>query len=318
MPLSTPLAKIFRLKPKQEALPGIELSKEIPAKGWSSLGKEKRKWERKSRKNGRWAILILFFLTVFACLFFYFQVELPRLWQKAASPAIISSLPEEAVFDSGPVLGQIETLVKNLRGEYGVFVYRLDSGESYGVKGEDVFPAASLIKLPVMLTVYQEAEKGNSNLEDYRDKLEAMGKRSDNNAFNQVVKTLGATKIQKTIDDLAMNQTSFAENKTSPADIGLFFRELYGGRLIADEHKDEFLGFLTDTIYEDRIPAGIPDNVRVAHKIGTETGAFSDAGIIFAEKPFVLVVMSDGARESEAKEVIPKIAKAVWEFENPK
>jgi beta-lactamase class A len=75
------------------------------------------------------------------------------------------------------------------------------------------------------------------------------------------------------------------------------------------------LKFLTKTGFEDRIPAGIPKEVRVAHKIGTEIGVFSDAGIVFSQKPFVLVIMSREAKESEAKEVLPKIAKAVWEWE---
>jgi len=282
----------------------MELSKQI----------EKRK-ERESKKNGRWAIVVIFLLTVISSLFFYLKTELPIIWKKLTSPAVISTLPEGTVFDPGLVLAQIEGLTENFRGEYGVYVYRLDSKESYGVKEEEIFTAASLIKLPVMLTAYQESEKGSLKLDDYRGKLEAMGKRSDNNAFNQVVKVLGAEKIQKTINDLGMNKTSFAKNETSPADIGLFFWELYGGRLISDEHKNEFLSFLTDTIYEDRIPAGIPDDIRVAHKIGTETGAFSDAGIIFAEKPFILVIMSDGALESEAEEVLPKITQAVWKFE---
>ena len=73
---------------------------------------------------------------------------------------------------------------------------------------------------------------------------------------------------------------------------------------------------LTKTAFEDRLPAGLPRKVRVAHKIGTEIGSFSDAGIVFAERPFILVIMSKAARESEALKVLPEIAKVVWEFEN--
>ena len=53
----------------------------------------------------------------------------------------------------------------------------------------------------------------------------------------------------------------------------------------------------------------------MAHKIGTIAGTYSDAGIIFGEKPFVLVIMNKEVRESEALEVLPQITQAVWGFE---
>jgi len=93
------------------------------------------------------------------------------------------------------------------------------------------------------------------------------------------------------------------------------FKKFYEGKLINQEHRDELLQFLTNTDFEGRIPKGVPEGVRVAHKIGTLAGIYSDAGIIFAEEPFVLVIMSRDARESEALEVLPEITQAVWEFE---
>ncbi|MDP3955156.1 MAG: serine hydrolase, partial [bacterium] len=97
--------------------------------------------------------------------------------------------------------------------------------------------------------------------------------------------------------------------------MGLFWRKLYGGSVVTREHREEILSFLTKTAYEDRIPAGVPEGTRVAHKIGNETGVFSDAGIVFADKPFVLVILSKKALEREAKIALPEITKAVWEFE---
>lgn len=263
--------------------------------------------------DGRWTIVGLFLITVLASLFFYLQTEAPRLWQKITSPAVISTLPGR--FDPTPVFGEIESLTKDLHGTYGLYVYRLDEKIEYGLHQDEVFPAASLIKLPVMLTLYQEAEKGNLDLADYKKMAEAMGKRSDNTVFNQLVKILGEEEIQRTIDDLGMSKTLFKKNETTPADIGLFFQKLYEGEIISDEHREEILGFLTDTDFEDRIPAGIPLEVRVAHKIGTELGSFSDAGIIFSQKPFILVIISKNTREAEANQVLPKIARAIWEFE---
>lgn len=292
--------------------------------------------------SGR-TIIAVFGLTIFLSLFFYLKTELPSWWQKAFAPVVISSLPKEK--QRPPlVLETIKDLTFELRGTYGVYVDPLEEGKNYGLNEQNVFPAASLMKLPVMLLLYQEAEAGRINLEEkyqlqekdkvggagilqskpagssytYRQLSEDMGYYSDNTAFEIMVKILGRAKIQALIDRLGMNKTSFSENKTSPEDIGSLFRQLYEGKIVSREHQEEILDYLTKTGYEERIPAGIPAGVRVAHKIGTEIGSFSDAGIIFGKQDFILVIMSESAKESEAVVVLPKIASAVWEFENKK
>ena len=88
-----------------------------------------------------------------------------------------------------------------------------------------------------------------------------------------------------------MTKTSLVKNETTPADVGLFFRKLYAGSIVSREHRDEILGYLTETFDESRIPAGVPEGTRVAHKIGIEIGIISDAGIVFSQKPFILVIM---------------------------
>lgn len=316
-------------KAKQEALPELK----------PLLKKTGKKKERP--RSGPWAIVILFGLTILASLFFYFKTEAPRLWEKIASPMVISTLPEEERFDPKPVLDEIRSLAKGLQGSYGVYVYRLSDGKEYGIYGNEVFPAASLVKLPVILSLYQQAEKGEINLgskyalveEDkvggagvlqskpantiytYRQLVEYMGQYSDNTAFAILRKILGDEAIQAVIRSLGMEKTSLGENKTTPAEIGLLLKKLYQGEVVGREYRDEILESLTNTGFEDRIPAGVPGDIRVAHKIGTEVGTFCDAGIVFADKPFILVIMSKDASETEAVEALPKITEAIWKFE---
>ena len=53
-----------------------------------------------------------------------------------------------------------QEITKDLSGVYGLYVINLETGYSYGLLEEENFQAASLIKLPVMLAVYLEAEEG--------------------------------------------------------------------------------------------------------------------------------------------------------------
>ena len=114
----------------------------------------------------------------------------------------------------------------------------------------------------------------------------------------------------------AQKNTSLANFVTSPEDIGLFFKELYQGEIMSDSHKDSLIKFLTKTAFENWLPAGLPKDIKIAHKIGKDIGTFSDGGIVFTDKPYVIVVMSKDAKETEANEFLPKISGSVWEWEN--
>jgi len=297
--------------------------------------------DRQTKAAGRRAIIIVFGLTLFLIALVYLKTGWQGTWRSLTSPLVITNAPQEKQFDPQPILNEIENLTKDLRGTYGVYVFQLQTGREYGLHHQEVFPAASLVKLPVMLTLYRQAEAGQLNLADqytlkevdkmvgagvlqskiagevytYRQLAEFMGQYSDNTAYNAVLKKLSLEQVQQTVEQLGMSATDIKEFETSPADMGLFWQKFYQGDLVNDLHQQEMLAFLTDTAFEDRIPAGVPDEVRVAHKVGTEIGNFADTGIVFGPESFVLVIITRNAREAEALEAIPQITRKVWEFE---
>ncbi len=304
---------------------------------------------RKRKEEGRKWILGLVVATAVLSLGFWAWGQKEGNWEGMISPieesmGEISDRRSESLKtqkDTEDTENKINDVIRNLQGSYGVYVYNLTSRHQYGLNQDEIFPAASLIKLPVILSLYQEAEAGRIDLETehllkaedkqtgagviqykpmgtkytYRELAQLMGRYSDNTAFNVIRSLLGDEKIQATINDLGMTKTSLEENETSAADIGLFFRKFYAQSLLTRNHRDEILDYLTKTAYEDWIPAGVPEGVRVAHKIDNETNSFSDAGIIFGKEPFILVILSKDALEEEAVEALPEITKIVWEFE---
>lgn len=316
-------------------------NKEILQENPNQPEKKKRERKKQPAKGSRWTILILFLITLAVIGIFYFKTTLPSLWEKWSSPLIITGSKSEVKFDVTFILKEIQGITQGSRGRYGFYVYRFNDKKSYGLYQNEIFPAASLMKLPVMLCFYQEVEKGNLNLEakytlqekdkvlgagilqgkaagsvySYQQLIEYMGQYSDNTAFKVIRRILGDGKIQKTIDDLSMTETSLAEFETSPEDIGLLFQKVYQGEVIKKSHQDEFLSFLTKTAYESWLPVGLPSEIKIAHKIGKDQGTFSDGGIIFGSQPYVLVVTSKEAREDEANEILPAISYSVWEWE---
>lgn len=307
----------------------------------------KKNWAKKKQNN----LIVLAVLTATLLAAFLAGGEWQGVWGRAwgrlwGSVTIRwEKIPDEkqdnteALKNTEDTERKILDLIKDLQGIYGVYGEDLETGVNFGINEDKIFPAASLIKLPVFVAIYQEIEKGNLSLTTsyklqakdkisgagsmyyapagtvytYEKMLELMGKQSDNTAFNVFVKVLGTEKIQAVIDELGMKDTSFAKNKTTPADIRLFFGMLYQGNRVNRENQEAIYDYLTDTIWEDRIPAGVPKGIKVVHKVGTEMGIYSDAGIVFGENPFVLVIMSEGIKEAEAKEVLPRITRIIWE-----
>ncbi|HJX59277.1 hypothetical protein A2V61_01130 [Candidatus Woesebacteria bacterium RBG_19FT_COMBO_47_8] len=225
-------------------------------------------------------------------------------------------------------------------GIYAFEVLRLGDGFSYGVSQDKIMQAASLIKLPILATLYSQAEAGKIDLDakytlkasdkiagagslaakpagtviTYRQMAELMGKQSDNTAFGIVKRTLGDGAINQEIAKIGMVDTSLAENETTPADIALFFQKLWNKEIVTEDSRDEILNYLTDTIYNDWLVKGIPQ-VRVAHKYGREVHVINDAGIVFSDKPFVLVIMTKGIIEKEADTLFPELARLIYEAE---
>lgn len=337
--------KLFGKGRKEEGLSLPETSE-----GQEKLKRRWRKREKPPKPWGKWERILVFgilFLTVGGGVLLALSA---RSWKLPGLPRI--GLPkgvfeETYVFEGKPparntskIVNEFNQLTKDASGVYGLYVVNLNTDESYGVNEDEVFQAASLIKLPVMLAMYAEYEKGNIDLDDiyklrdedrvggsgslsgqptgseysYRELVELMGKQSDNTAFSAAVKLLGSDLIKRYIDELGMSNTSLETNETTPRDIGLFFKNLWERKMVERASRDEILNSLTDTIYEGWLKAGIPD-VRVAHKYGREVHVVNDAGIVFASSPFVLVLLSKGVVETEADQLLPQLAAAVYRFE---
>lgn len=230
---------------------------------------------------------------------------------------------------------------ENLTGIYGLYVVRLGNGYSYGVNEKETFTAASLIKLPVMAAMFAESEKGTIDLDEkyvlqsndkvegsgslfgkpvgyeitYRNILQLMGKQSDNTAFRIARKKLGDDVINQYMQKYGMTHTSLPENETTPEDVGQFFEGLWNNNMLSKRHRDELLENMTDTWYEAWLPAGIPEDIRVAHKYGREVHVINDAGIVFTDEPYVVVLMTKGIVDDEANQMIPALSRIVYEGE---
>lgn len=247
------------------------------------------------------------------------------------------NIPSRETMLKEKITSEFKKGTAKLSGSYAFYFVDLKTGFSFGEKNNDEFLAASLIKLPAMVAFYKEKggeldtsytlsdidkSTGSGSLSSkptgykikYRDLLLLMGKESDNTALKIVRKLIGDEKINSTAKSIGMINTDIVDNSTTPADIGKFFTELYKRKILGDAQTVELLDFLTDTIYEQYLPKLLPDDIRVAHKYGREIHIINDAGIIYSNNPYVLVIMTKGIIDKEGDTFIPELSKTIYDI----
>ena len=73
------------------------------------------------------------------------------------------------------------------------------------------------------------------------------------------------------------------------------------------------IAILERQTFNEGIPAGLPPNTRVAHKTGELPKLHHDAAIVFAPRPFVLVVLVRGMPErKDSAALMAEIARAIY------
>lgn len=68
--------------------------------------------------------------------------------------------------DTAQLHRALEAIANGHRGIVGYTIHNIDTGERLSRRGDETFPTASLIKVPVMVTVYDLVAKGQLSLDD--------------------------------------------------------------------------------------------------------------------------------------------------------
>ncbi len=325
---------LFRKKVEEEVDDDIETSEDEPRqikRQFKDLKAENQKTRKEPLKpwgkTERLTVFIVLLVTVvtsgiLALSARNFKIpQIPRL--KISDISNLNPFREQVILvgNKGTKISQekinntkklFKDMTNNYSGIYAFYIYDINGDYYYGLNYQEEMQAASLIKLPVMYQAYKAFESGKLDRDQYTPLIEAMGKRSDNNAFIKMVSLLGKENVNKTINDLGMTKTSYSENLTTPEEIGIFFKKLQNGELLNNKDTQELKGFMTDTIFEDWLRPGIPKDIELVHKYGREVHVVNDAGIIMSQKPFIIVIMSDGVIESEADDLIPKLTNLLY------
>lgn len=86
------------------------------------------------------------------------------------------------------------------------------------------------------------------------------------------------------------------------------------GEAVDADSSRQMIEILERQTFNERIPAGLPPGTRVAHKTGEITRIQHDAAIVFAPRPFVLVVLTRGLENpKEGSALIAEITRRLYQ-----
>lgn len=206
-----------------------------------------------------------------------------------------------------------------------------DLGSDYtsGYNMNEVMPAASTIKIPVMVEVFKQMAEGKFDLNrrvelfasdrdwgsgDIADSpvgstfsvstlLTQMITVSDNTAANMLIRLVGRPNINHEMAELGLHHTHLSDYirtdvwsvrqtlRTTPADMVRLLARMAKDKLIDEWSSQQMIAILEHQEINTLLPEPLPD-VPIAHKTGSFNDTLNDVGIVYAAQPYVIAVMT--------------------------
>jgi beta-lactamase class A len=229
----------------------------------------------------------------------------------------------------------------------GLYFEYLPSGVSIGINDGLEVHLASLIKIPIVMAIYKEMERGairpdkriavkKEHLDkrygelwkvaegakiSVREAIELALTQSDNTASNVLLHSVPSRRIDDVFDSLDVpKKTEGNLHVISPKSYSSIIRSLYLSSYLTKRSSNELLKLLIQTQFADGLPAGVPKEIKVAHKVGifdlrnVPEKTYSDCGIVYLPKrPYILCLMVQDI-ESEAVKRMSEISKTVYDY----
>ena len=299
--------------------------------------------------NRRPAAVVLSFCLAFVALVaggIVGEDAIPSKSVHAAGPLLPrTSVPAAAV--SSPAASRsfanLETAVTQLLdtadASGSVSLTELSSNQSWSLNGDESFVAASTYKLPVLMKDAEDIATGRASpndllcydsgdwedgyFDDYEDGAcftraeldRRAGIYSDNTAAHILVRYGGGpTALNAYARAYGATDSQFYDpNTTTSNDLARLWQAEAVGKSGGSAAQAYLYPLLTNSIYEDGIPAGVPAGTTVVHKVGILDGALNDAALVEGgpRGSYVLTVCTDGG----SWQLIAAVAQAVARFE---
>jgi len=201
---------------------------------------------------------------------------------------------------------------------------------------DEPLPVRNQFKSIVDGSPYTLSEGDDSDSEVYaavgktmtlRKLCELMITVSSNFAANLLIERLGVDNIRRTVTSLGADgmqvlrgvedQKAFDKglnNTTTARGLLVLLDSLAHGRAVDRDADKEMIEMLERQKFNDAIPAGVPAGTAIAHKTGNITRIHHDAAVVFAPRPYILVLLVRGIEDQKkSAALMADLSRAIYD-----
>lgn len=225
----------------------------------------------------------------------------------------------------------------SLQGDAGAFVSDPDGRALFCENEDELFPSASLIKLPLVMTLYADAARGDVDLDErlpvgeridgsgvlrhMRD-LDRLSLRdlamlaiivSDNTATNRLIERIGVERVGERLREWGCSKTRLSrkmydfeaakrghENVMTARETASLLLRLQRGGCEDRATSDAVLAVLEQCQDRTMLLRYLPYSVKVPHKTGTLDESRNDAAIVPGDRPAIVAAFTRKLRDPGA------------------
>jgi beta-lactamase class A len=228
---------------------------------------------------------------------------------------------------------RLRVLSDNYKAKVGIYIKDLKTGKTWEYNADRLFRSASLIKLPIMVGVFNLVKENKISLETEliltsKERVDGSGSlkwardgtritvlelvyrmvtESDNTATRMLVDHIGIEYFKSYFKQIGLSYTNITEegmnltsgrvskeNFTTPREMGYLLERIYKKDIVSRDMCEMMLDILKRNKSHSRIRKGIPTTWQVGHKTGLLRRSCSDVGIVFSPNgDYILCVLLD-------------------------
>ena len=243
--------------------------------------------------------------------------------------------PFRRVFDA--MTADVEASARRYPHRVGIYIKDLHHNLEWSYHADDLFPAASLIKVPVMCGVFEKIHRGELSLNSQltlrrrtrmggsgslkwaregssytvRRLLEKLIHESDNSAMMLLIDEVGMGYLQRFFPSMGLVYTEIYpdglrltsgsvryENYTTPREMGGMFEKMYRHQMVDQFASELMLDILKSNPSRSRLAKELPVGWELAHKTGLLRRACHDVGIVFSPQGDYVIAVLTGRNQS--------------------
>lgn len=230
-----------------------------------------------------------------------------------------------------------------------VYFRDLNHGAWFGINEKENFSPASLLKIPIMITYFKEAENDPKILKkeiEYNlpldqqlakpvikpvkpatignkypieELIEKMLIYSDNNSLGLLTENITRKKIDDVSLDLHIPRANTLNDFMNVKEYSTLFRVLFNSSYLNKYYSEKALKILTKSEFNEGLRKPIPQNIPIAHKFGerringSPITQLHDCGIVYyPDYPYLICVMTRGTDFKQLEKEIQNVSRIIY------